>query len=162
MNLRKLERLVKDSEMTKTQIAKKCGITRVTLENALQGGDIRVSILESIARVLQTPIGYLFDEEAEHYEAHGKHGIVAKNIQKIDNRDMVQVKNGDGVTEVEEISEEIVLPPDCPEQAKHIVDKLSIEVSFLKRLLESTEKRIAEKDERIEELKGRIEELKAK
>ena len=49
--------------MSKVEIAKKCGISRVTLDNALQGADIRVSILTSLAKVLNVSVGELFGED---------------------------------------------------------------------------------------------------
>lgn len=61
MNLTRLNELVKESKLTKKQFAGRCGITRVTLDNALQGGDIRVSILEKLANALNINVGELFD-----------------------------------------------------------------------------------------------------
>ena len=61
MNISKLNQLFKDSKISKVEFAKHCGITRATLDNALQGGDIRVSILEKIASTLNIPVGELFD-----------------------------------------------------------------------------------------------------
>lgn len=63
MNINKLEQLVKESGMSKVEIAKKCGISRVTLDNALQGADIRVSILTTLAKVLNFNVGELFGED---------------------------------------------------------------------------------------------------
>lgn len=50
LNYSALNELVKQTKLTKVEFAKQCGITRVTLDNALQGGDIRISILDSIAK----------------------------------------------------------------------------------------------------------------
>ena len=61
MNIKKLKFAINQSKMSKAQIAKLSGITRVTLDNALQGGDIRISILESIAQTLNVDVGYFFD-----------------------------------------------------------------------------------------------------
>lgn len=63
MNISRLNQVVKDSGKSKVQLSKECGITRVTLDNALSGGDIRVSIVEAIAKALHINVGYLFDEE---------------------------------------------------------------------------------------------------
>lgn len=63
MNISKLQQLVKDSGKSKVEIAKQSGITRVTLDNALQGGDIRVSIIEALAKTLKVSVGYFFDDD---------------------------------------------------------------------------------------------------
>lgn len=57
--------------------------------------------------------------------------------------------------------EEIVLPPDCPDEAKHALNMLQTQMGLLGRILEEKDKLIAEKNIRIAELKERIEELKA-
>ncbi len=62
MIISRLNQAVKDSGKSKVQLSKECGITRVTLDNALQGGDIRISIVEAIAKALNVSVGYLFDE----------------------------------------------------------------------------------------------------
>jgi hypothetical protein len=46
------------------------------------------------------------------------------------------------ITKSGEITDLIILPPDCPDQAKQAVDILKLEISMLNRI-------IAEKDERI-------------
>ena len=161
LNIKKIESAMTEQKITKARLCSSIGIARTTLDAILNGGDAKFSTIESISKALNVSIGYLFDEDPkEHYEATGSHGIVAKNIGSIDNREIVDVRKNAGITAVEEISEEIVLPKDCPEEAKHIVDRLSLEVEMLKRLLSNVETRLIEKDERIAELKERIEELK--
>ncbi|MCU6767391.1 helix-turn-helix domain-containing protein [Barnesiella propionica] len=85
MNIRKLRQLVKDSGKTKVQIAKLSGITRVTLDNALQGGDIRVSIIESLAKTLGVRVGVFFDEDAigQNAIAQGQSSVAAINSDVI-------------------------------------------------------------------------------
>ena len=83
MNLAKLNELVRETKLSKTQLATRCGITRVTLDNALQGGDIRVSILERLAHALNINVGELFDnfadEDATGAVASGDHSAAAVN-----------------------------------------------------------------------------------
>lgn len=80
MNTSRLEQLVKDSGKSKVQIAKLSGITRVTLDNALQGGDVRISIVEALARTLGVRVGYLFDDEPiGNAIAQGQSSIAAIN-----------------------------------------------------------------------------------
>lgn len=66
MNISKLQQLVKECGKSKVQIAKLSGITRVTLDNALQGGDIRISIVEALAKTLGVSVGYLFDDTSNN------------------------------------------------------------------------------------------------
>lgn len=65
MNISKLQRLVAESKLNKVQIAEKCGFTRVTLDNALQGADVKISTIESLARVLGVSTASLFDDSDE-------------------------------------------------------------------------------------------------
>lgn len=65
MNINKLQKAVLDSKLSKSQIAEKCGFTRVTLDNALQGADVKVSTIESLAKVLGISVGTLFDEGSD-------------------------------------------------------------------------------------------------
>lgn len=65
MNISKLQKLVLDSKLSKSQISEKCGFTRVTLDNALQGADVKISTIESLARVLGVSVGTLFDENPD-------------------------------------------------------------------------------------------------
>lgn len=81
MNINRLNQMFENSKLSKVEFAKRCGITRATLDNALQGGDIRVSILEKIASVLDIPVGTLFDDspslslmgDNNQVNAHGAH-----------------------------------------------------------------------------------------
>lgn len=62
MNISKLQKLVAESKLNKVQIAERCGFTRVTLDNALQGADVKVSTIESLAKVLGVSTASLFDD----------------------------------------------------------------------------------------------------
>ena len=62
MNINKLKRLVEESKLNKVQIAERCGFTRVTLDNALQGADVKISTIESLAKVLGVSAATLFDD----------------------------------------------------------------------------------------------------
>lgn len=77
MNISKLQQLVKDCEKSKVQIAKLSGMTRVTLDNALQGGDVRISIVEALAKTLGVSVGYLFDETPTGNNATANNGSIA-------------------------------------------------------------------------------------
>ena len=63
MNISKLNEIVVDSKLNKVQLAKMCNITRATLDNALNGSDIKISTLESLAKALGVSAGIFFDED---------------------------------------------------------------------------------------------------
>lgn len=52
MNFNLLSSLVEKSKMGKTQIAEMAKISRTTLDNALNGADIKISTIESLSNVL--------------------------------------------------------------------------------------------------------------
>ena len=62
MNISKLKRIVEESKLNKSEIAEAAGITRVTLDNAINGADVKISTIESISRVLGVSAATFFDE----------------------------------------------------------------------------------------------------
>lgn len=50
LNYTRLGELIKASNMNKTALATKCKVSRVTIDNLLQGGDVRLSTLNTIAQ----------------------------------------------------------------------------------------------------------------
>lgn len=52
MNFNLLNKLVNESKLGKSRIAEIAKISRTTLDNALSGADIKISTLESLAKVL--------------------------------------------------------------------------------------------------------------
>ena len=52
MDFRLLNKLVSESKMGKAQISEMAEISRTTLDNALNGADIKISTIESLAKVL--------------------------------------------------------------------------------------------------------------
>lgn len=63
LNINKLQKLVAESKLNKVDIAKACGFTRVTLDNVLQGADVKISTISSLAKVLGVDVAYLFQKE---------------------------------------------------------------------------------------------------
>lgn len=59
----KIASLLNDGKFTKVALAKKCNVTRVTIDNLLSGADVKVSTVEAVARAYDVPVGYFFDEE---------------------------------------------------------------------------------------------------
>jgi transcriptional regulator with XRE-family HTH domain len=70
MNTKRLEELIAKSKVSKQSICKQCGFTRPTLDNALSGGDIRISILKSLSDFFGVSVSYFFDEESGRENQH--------------------------------------------------------------------------------------------
>lgn len=62
MNLNKLKALC-EAKGARSELIRKAGISRPTLDAILSGGDFKVTTLEKIANAFNLPIGYFFDEE---------------------------------------------------------------------------------------------------
>lgn len=62
LNINKLQKLVAESKLNKVDLAKACGFTRVTLDNVLQGADVKISTISSLAKVLGVDVAYLFQK----------------------------------------------------------------------------------------------------
>ena len=60
MDFKLLEKLVNESKLGKTQIAEMARISRTTLDNALNGADIKISTIESLAEVLGVSTSIFF------------------------------------------------------------------------------------------------------
>lgn len=65
MNIKMLNKLINSSKLNKVQIAERCGISRTTLDNVLAGADAKISTIESLAKVLEINVGYLFNDTDE-------------------------------------------------------------------------------------------------
>ncbi len=83
MNINKLIKLVEASELNKSQIASRCGISRTTLDNFLNGADVKLSTVEALTNVLGIHIHELYDENIPSAKAiaNGKHFIAAVNSE---------------------------------------------------------------------------------
>lgn len=62
MNFTLLNKLVNESKLGKAQIAERAKISRTTLDNALNGADIKISTIESLAEVLGVSASIFFVE----------------------------------------------------------------------------------------------------
>ena len=60
MDFSLLNRLINESKMGKAQIAEAAKISRTTLDNALNGADMKISTVESLAKVLGVSPGVFF------------------------------------------------------------------------------------------------------
>lgn len=143
--------------MTKSAFGRKIGIPQSNVNRILERADINTEKLIQISEVLDYNFFELYTttQVDEHYEASGPHGIVAKNIEKIDNREMVEVKEKtDEETQIilEDISEEVKIPSDCPDSVKQIIERLTMEVNLLKDHLSTTKNQLADKERLITHL----------
>lgn len=74
MNFSLLNKLVSESKLGKVRIAEEAGISRTTLDNALNGADMKISTVESLANVLGVSPSVFFEDEdtvktsMNHYE----------------------------------------------------------------------------------------------
>lgn len=65
MNFTLLNNLVGKSKLGKSRIAEEANISRTTLDNALNGSDIKVSTIESLSRVLGVSPSIFFSQSEE-------------------------------------------------------------------------------------------------
>jgi len=82
MNTSKLEKLLDDSKLTKTDICNECGFTRPTLDNVLAGADVKISTIVSLANFFKVSIGYFFDEE-KNDKLSNELALCKKEIQRL-------------------------------------------------------------------------------
>lgn len=136
-----IEARINQLNITASEFARRIDTSKQNVNRILKKESIDTATLQKYCEVLDFNFFKLFcPPSAEHYEAHGKHGIAAKSIGSVDNREIIEVSKSDEITEVGKISEEVILPQDCPEEARHAVEKLNLEVSMLKKLLEEKER----------------------
>lgn len=63
-------------KITKAQLVKGSGLTRVTIDKILKGGEVNVSTLEALAKGLGVGVGFFFDEVEEVKESATSLGTV--------------------------------------------------------------------------------------
>lgn len=146
-----IEARINQLKISEAEFARRINTSKQNVNRILKKESMDTAILQKYCEVLDFNFFSLYcPVQTEHYDAHGSHAFVAKNIGSVDNREMVN--KDDDITEVGEISEEIVLSQDCPEEAKFAVEKLTLEVNMLKKLLDRTEKQLEEKERFINHL----------
>ena len=70
MDFRLLNKLVNESKLNKVQIAEMANISRTTLDNALNGADIKISTIENLAKVLGVSASIFFGGDKTISEAN--------------------------------------------------------------------------------------------
>lgn len=71
LNTKKIVDTIRIKNLKKVWLCSQAGIARTTLEAILNGGDTQVSTLEAIAKALDVPIGYLFDDPITSVHTEG-------------------------------------------------------------------------------------------
>jgi len=63
MNINTIRKLIKEKEITQNDIASQMGISGNAISQKLKKGDFKVSDLEKMAKILEVPVNYFFEEE---------------------------------------------------------------------------------------------------
>ena len=61
MNVQRIMDIISSSKLSKVDIASKMKVSRTTLDNLLNGADVKVSTIESLAEVLGVSVSEFFD-----------------------------------------------------------------------------------------------------
>lgn len=81
MDFSLLNSLVEKSKMGKAQIAEMAKISRTTLDNALNGADIKISTIESLSNVLGVSPSVFFGADSDIYDENLN--IYEKEIKRL-------------------------------------------------------------------------------
>lgn len=125
----RLKKILKTRKITQKELAEKIGVSVTTINDLLKREDLKVSMLEKIAKVLQVPVSYFFDEECNSGQQTNGNGI---HTNGSNNKISVQSAKKD-------------------ETIKHLQEKLELKENHL----EEMRQRILDKEEIIEILKNK-------
>lgn len=106
MNFNVLNKLVNNSKLGKAKIADAAQISRTTLDNALNGADIKVSTIESLAKVLGVSPSVFFGDESAMNEENMN--IYQKEIKRLQTLLDNQRKSTKVVVEFDVTSDEFI------------------------------------------------------
>lgn len=131
VNIKKIQDKIDELKLSKVQLIKNSGLTRVTIDKILKGGEVNVSTLEALAKGLGVSVGFFFDdvEEINGNAISGDGGASA-------------ISHGHASVGQNQIEHDELI-------------RLREENKYLKQLLADKDERIDELKERIDELKGR-------
>lgn len=98
-NLLKIKELSKEQGIPLKSVAEKVGISEQGIHKMIRDETMSVVILEQIARIFKANICVFFDEDIhcgnfEQYNASAERAVAAKNIRKVDQRNMLPKSNG--------------------------------------------------------------------
>lgn len=130
INIKRLNDEIKRLHLTKKEVCVNSGLSRVTLDKILNGGEVTVSTLEALAHGIGVKVGYFFDDEVQET-------VQEQTINGIQQNAGRDVNYGINMEEHDELI------------------RLREEVKYIKQSLKDKDERISELKERIEELKAR-------
>lgn len=81
LNINKLSTEVEKCQLTKLQLAEKCGISRVTLDSMLKGKEIGLHKFLKLIDALKMNVGYFFDEEITQVREAGRDYVEKGKIE---------------------------------------------------------------------------------
>lgn len=129
VNIKKIQDKIDELKLSKAQLIKNSGLTRVTIDKILKGGEVNVSTLEALANGLGVRVGFFFDDVEE-----------IKGCEIADHGSAFATSHGQASV--------------GQNQAEHDeLIRLREENKYLKQILADKDERIAELKERIDELK---------
>ena len=80
MNINRIKEAITASKLGKSELSKLTKVSRTTIDNLLEGADVKVSTIESLAYVLKVPVGYFFDDSGLiHVTASGDQSIATNS-----------------------------------------------------------------------------------
>lgn len=81
LNTNKIETTMSSLGLTKAKLCSNVNIARTTLDAILNGGDVKLSTIEAIAKELHLTVGFLLDEETIEIRNAGRDYVERGNIE---------------------------------------------------------------------------------
>lgn len=86
INTKKIKDRMAELDMSKAQLIKISGLTRVTIDKILAGGEINVKTLESLANGLGVNVGFFFDDVS--VEKQSFVNVTGRNVCGVNGHDI--------------------------------------------------------------------------
>lgn len=90
----RLKEILTKYKLSQTEIAKKLGMSQQSFNQMLSASDVKTSLLERVAVVLEVPVAALYGEQSAVASGHGiavaGHNNVAGNVTMGDNAAVLQ------------------------------------------------------------------------
>lgn len=106
MDFKLLNKLVNESKLNKAQIAEMANMSRTTLDNALNGADIKVSTIENLAKVLGVSASIFFGGDSSISEENLN--MYEREIQRLQSLLDSQKKSTKVVVELDVTQDEFI------------------------------------------------------
>ena len=148
MDLQLIKNLCRKRKGGVKGLSEAIGMTEQNLHRCIRENNIQALDLEKIAAVLNVNIGYFFGENLdEKYESKGKYALAGKEFKVEHLGDSMADTQVEDITDIK--LDEVVLPSGSSDETKHTVEKMSLEIDMLRKLLASAEKQLEEKERLI-------------